>query len=88
MSVFARKSFNGKFTVEIDFPIGRFVLPLLTLTLESKVSSYITDKHLEYMLVIFEQNHMIGSIQTFELVGEECLTIFETVMTQFWKQFL
>ena len=30
----ARKSFNGKFTAKIDFPIGHFMLPLLTLTLE------------------------------------------------------
>ena len=30
----ARKSFKGKFTAKIDFPIGYFRLPLLTLTLE------------------------------------------------------
>ena len=30
----ARKSFNGKFTAKIDFPIGHFMLPLLMLTLE------------------------------------------------------
>ena len=30
----ARKSFNGKFTVKIDFPIGNFMLPLLMLTLK------------------------------------------------------
>ena len=37
VSVFAsvaRKSFNGKFTASIDFPIGHCMLPLLTLTLE------------------------------------------------------
>ena len=37
----ARKSFNGKFTAKIDFLIGHFVLPLLMLALESKVSPYI-----------------------------------------------
>ena len=30
----ARKSFNGKFTAKIEFPIGHFMLPLLMLTLE------------------------------------------------------
>ena len=37
MSVLATvvgKNFNGKFTAEIDFPIGYFMLPLLMLTLE------------------------------------------------------
>ena len=29
-----RNSFNGKFTVKVDFPIGHFMLPLMTLTLE------------------------------------------------------
>ena len=28
------KNFNGKFAVKIDFLIGHFMLPLLTLTLE------------------------------------------------------
>ena len=30
----ARKRFIGKFSAKIDFPIGYFRLPLLTLTLE------------------------------------------------------
>ena len=37
VSAFAKvapKSFNGKFAVNIDFPMGHFMLPLLTLTLE------------------------------------------------------
>ena len=35
----AGESFNGKFTVKIDFPIGYFIFPLLLLTLE-KVGSH------------------------------------------------
>ena len=31
----ARKSVNGNFTAKIAFPIGHFMLPLLTLTLEA-----------------------------------------------------
>ena len=34
LATVARKSFNGKFTAKIDFPIGHFMLPLLMLTLE------------------------------------------------------
>ena len=37
MSVFetvARKIFSGKFTAKIYFPVGHFMLPLMTLTLE------------------------------------------------------
>ena len=34
LATVARKSFNGKFTTKIDFPIGHFMLPLLVLTLE------------------------------------------------------
>ena len=33
LATVAGKSFNGKFTAKIDFPIGHFMLPLLMLTL-------------------------------------------------------
>ena len=43
LATVARKSFNGKFTTKIDFPIGHFMLQLLmpTLQVKSKVSPYI-----------------------------------------------
>ena len=34
LATVAQKSFNGKFTAKIDFPIRHFMLPLLMLTLE------------------------------------------------------
>ena len=34
LAMIARKSFNGKFTPKIDFPIGHFMLLLLMLALE------------------------------------------------------
>ena len=37
LATVARKSFDGKFTPEIDFPIGYFMLPLLILTLKVEV---------------------------------------------------
>ena len=34
LATVTRKSFNGKFTAKIDFPIGHFMLPLQMMTLE------------------------------------------------------
>ena len=34
LATVARKSFNGKLTAKIEFPIGHFMIPLLMLTLE------------------------------------------------------
>ena len=34
LTMVTRKTFNGKFTAKIDFPIGHFMLPLLILTLD------------------------------------------------------
>ena len=34
LATVAGRSFNGKFTAKIDFPLGYFILPLLMLTLE------------------------------------------------------
>ena len=82
-----RKSFNGKFTAKIDFPIGYFILPLLVLTLEvcslsihSLVSIWTT-----CMLVEFEQNRMV---QTTELFDKNWLTNFDNVLMPFWKTLL
>ena len=51
----------GKFTIKNRFPIGRFMLPLMTLI----------DKCLDNILVKFEQNRMIGNVQNFELLGKK-----------------
>ena len=45
------------------------------------------DKYLNQMLLKFEQNHMIRTIQNFELFVKKWLTIFEKVLTLFWKRF-
>ena len=39
------------------------------------------------ILVKFEQNRMVRNIQNFELIGKKRLTIFEKVLTPFWKTF-
>ena len=58
----AGKSFNGKFTLKIDFPIGYFMLPLLILTFSLKSLHTLFDKYLDHMLVEFEQNRMVQII--------------------------
>ena len=40
------------------------------------------------MLVKFEQNCMVQTIQNFELFDKKWLTIFDQVLTPFWKMFL
>ena len=40
------------------------------------------------MLVNFEQNRMVRTIQNFELFDKKWLTVFDKVSTPFWKTFL
>ena len=40
------------------------------------------------MRVNFEQNRMDRTIQNFELFDKNWLTIFDKVLTPFWKTFL
>ena len=46
------------------------------------------DKYLDHMLVKFEQNCMVGTIQNFEFFDKKWLTIFDKVLTPVWKMFL
>ena len=39
------------------------------------------------MLVKFEQNRMVQTVQNFELFDKKWLTIFDKVLTPFWKKF-
>ena len=80
LATVVRKSFNGKFTAKIDFPIGHFMLTLLMLTLEVKSLSI---HYLDHMLVQFEQNRMVRTIQNFVLFDKKWLTVFNKVLTPF-----
>ena len=40
------------------------------------------------MLVKSEQNHMVQTIQKFELFDKKCLAIFDKVLMPFWTMFL
>ena len=46
------------------------------------------NKYLDHMLVKFEQNRMVWTIQNFVLFVKKWLTIFDKVLTPFWKTFL
>ena len=46
------------------------------------------DKYLDRMLVKFKQNRMVRTIQNFDLFDKRWLTIFDKVLTPFWKMFL
>ena len=76
----ARKSFKGKFTAKIDFPIEHFMLPFDADIGSLKSLHTLLDKYLDDMLVEFEQNRMVRTIQNFVL--------FDKVLTPFWKTFL
>ena len=89
LATVAGKSFNGKFTAKIDFPIGYFVT-IADTDIESLKSLHtLSNRYLDHMLVKFEQNRMIRTIQNFELFFyKKWLTTFDKVLTPFWKMFL
>ena len=46
------------------------------------------DKYLAHMLVKFEQNRMVRTVQNFVLFDKIWLRIFDKMLTPFWKMFL
>ena len=46
------------------------------------------DKHLDHMLAKFEQNRIVRTIQNLVFFDKKWLTIFDKVLTPFWKTFL
>ena len=55
LAMLARKSFNGKFTAKIDFPIGHFYATIADADIGSCLKSLNTlfDKYLDHMLMKF-----------------------------------
>ena len=89
LATVAGKSFNGKFTAKIDFPIGVFYITIADADIGSLKSLHtLFDKYLDYMLVKFDQNRMVRTVQNFDLFDEKWLTIFDKGLTPFWKTFL
>ena len=83
LATVAGKSFNGKFTPKIDFPIRYFMLSLLILTLK------VLSLSIHYLISIwttnlkFEQNRMVRTIQDFDLFDKKWLNIFDKAWTPF-----
>ena len=46
------------------------------------------DKYLDHMLMKFEQNRMVRTIRNFDFFWQKWLTIFDKVLTPFWKTLL
>ena len=83
------KSFNGIFSAKIDFPIGHFILPLLMLTLKVESLS------IHYLVSIWTTNwwnlNKIVWSEPYKILcflTKKWLTIFDKVLTPFWKTFL
>ena len=82
----AGESFNSKFTAKTDFSIGYFTIAdtdigSLSLSIHYLISIW------NHMLVKFEQNRMVRTLQNFELFDKKW-TIFDKVLTPFWETFL
>ena len=90
LATVAGKSYNGKFTAKIDFPFVRaFYIAITDADIGSLNSLHtLFGKYLDHMLVNFEQNRMVRTIQNFELFDKKSLTIFDKVTKPFWKTFL
>ena len=90
LAMVAGKSFNSKFTAKIDFSIMYFILPISADADIDSLKSLHTlfVKYLDHMLVKFEQNHMVPTLQNIELFDKRWGTIFDKVLMPFWKMFL
>ena len=77
LATVAGKSFNGKFTTKIDFLIGYFIFTIADADIESPKSLHtLFDKYMDHMLVEFEQNCMVQTIQIFELFNKKMFNHF------------
>ena len=85
LAMVAQKSFNGKYYVTI---LPWFYVNMLMLTLEvlSLFIHYLIS--IWTMLVKFELNCMVRTIQNFELFDKKWLAIFNKVLMPFWKMFV
>ena len=86
----ARKSFDGKFTAKIDFPIGHSMLPLLMLTLEEYSLSIIWQVGLfgPHAGEIWTKSYGPNHTKFCAFWQKKWLTIFDKVLTPCWKTFL
>ena len=71
------------------FSDGKFYIIIPDADIESPQSLHtLFDKYLDHMLMKFERNPKVWTIQNFELFDKKWLTIFDNVLMPFWKTFL
>ena len=80
LATVAQKNFDGKFTAKIDFPIGHFQnFTVADADIGNLKSLYtLFDKYLEYILVKFERNRMVQTIQNF-------VFFWQKMFNKFWQ---
>ena len=84
----ARGNFNSKFTAKMIFRSGIFVTIADPDVGNIKSVHTLFVKHLDHILVNFEQNRTVRTIENFELFDKKWLTIFDKALTPFWMMFL
>ena len=89
LATVARKKFN-KFTAKIDFFDRAFYVTIADADIERLKSLHkLFENYLDHMLMKFEQNRMVRTIQIFVLFDKKkWLTIFDKVLAPFWKTLL
>ena len=88
LATVAGKSFNGKINAKIDFFRSGIYVNISDADIGSLKSLHtLFDKYLDHMLVKFEQNRRVQTQQNVELFDKKRLTIFDKVLTPFWKTF-
>ena len=75
LATVAQKSFNGKFTAKNDFSIGHFYVTIA----DADIGSLKPLHTLDHMLVKFEQNRMVRTIQSFVLFDKK------KIVHHFWQ---
>ena len=89
LATVTENSFNGIFTTKNCFSDQVFYVTIADADIGSlKCLNKFFGKYLDHMLVIFEQNRMVRTRQNIELFDKKWLSIFDKVLTPFWKMFL
>ena len=88
LAAVAGKSFNSNFYCKNLFSHRVFYITIADADIGSlKFLHTLFDKYLDHMLVKFDQNRMVGTVQNFDLFDKKWLTIFDKGLMPFWRCF-
>ena len=89
LATVAQTCFDGKFYSKKWFSDRAFYVIIADADIGSLKSLHtLFDKYLDHMLAKLEQNRMVRNIQNFVVFDKKWSTIFDKVLTPFWKTFL